>query len=200
MNKTKIEWCDYTWNPIMGCLNNCSWCWARRMNDRFQFIPDFNMPVFFPGRLKEPETLKVPSRIAVCLMGDVFSPGVCDEWINRVLLTIRQNDQHQFMLLTKFPQRYYDFIIPSNCWLGTSISCMEEVWRLEILSGITCKFPKFLSIEPLLGPMHDADLTMMDHVYVGAQTGPGAMIPQNDWIQSIKHPNILWKNNIKKYL
>ncbi len=199
MNKTNIEWCDYTWNPMVGCLNTCPWCWARRMNDRFHFIPDFNMPRFFPNRLKEPETFKTPLKIAVCLMGDIFSPGVCDDWINRVLFTIRQNDHH-FMLLTKFPQRYYDFTIPSNCWLGTSITCMDDIWRLEILSGITCKFTKFVSIEPLLGPLTGANLLNIDHVFVGAQTGPRAVVPEKEWIQSINHPNILWKNNIKKYL
>jgi len=157
------------------------------------------MPRFFPNRLKEPETFKTPLKIAVCLMGDIFSPGVCDDWINRVLFTIRQNDHH-FMLLTKFPQRYYDFTIPSNCWLGTSITCMDDIWRLEILSGITCKFTKFVSIEPLLGPLTGANLLNIDHVFVGAQTGPRAVVPEKEWIQSINHPNILWKNNIKKYL
>jgi len=84
--------------------------------------------------------------------------------------------------------------------LGTSISRLEDCHRVKILSAITCRYTKFLSIEPLLGSMEGVDLLDMDHVYVGAQTGPGAVIPEKEWIKSINHPSILWKNNIKKYL
>lgn len=199
MNRTNIEWCDYTWNPIKGCRNGCSYCWAKRMNDRFKFIPDFEKPVFFPSALREPGSLKTPSKIAVCLMGDIFSPGVQDDWINRVLYTCRTSN-HIFMLLTKFPVRYYEFDIPSNCWIGVSAADYRDAHRINVLSSICCKYAKFVSIEPLLGSMEGVDLSNMDYVFVGAQTGPGAIAPEREWIQSIKHPNILWKENIKKYL
>lgn len=199
MNLTTIEWCDYTWNPIKGCKNGCEYCWARRMNERFHFLEDFSKPKFFPDLLKEPGHLKKPSKIAVCLMGDIFSPGVQDDWINRVLFTCRTSN-HIFMLLTKFPVRYYEFDIPANCWIGVSVTSSEDRKRVELLSDMSCKYVKFVSIEPLLGSMDGIDFSNMDHLFVGAQTGPGSIAPDPEWIRSIKHPNILWKDNIKKYL
>jgi protein gp37 len=199
MNKTKIEWCDYTWNPIVGCQNGCSWCWARRMNKRFGMIKNFEDPRFFPSRLTEPEKLSKHSVIAVCLMGDIFSPGVESDWIDLVMYSIRKMD-HTFMLLTKFPQRFMDFAIPPNCWLGTSISSNEDAHRVDFLSSMTCKYTKFVSIEPLLGMVDQVNLAEIDHVYVGAQTGAKRVIPQKEWIASIRHHSILFKNNIKPYL
>jgi len=199
MNKTNIEWCDYTWNPVIGCRNQCPKCWAARFNNRFKMIPDFHSPKFFPERLIDPSKVTTPSKIAVALMGDLFSPGVKDEWINRILFTCRQNN-HIFMLLTKFPARFYEFEIPDNCWIGTSVSSAKDKNRIEILVDMGCKYTSFVSVEPLLGSMEGADLHCIDFVFVGAQTGPGAVAPEKDWINSIQHPNILYKENIKRFL
>jgi protein gp37 len=88
MNKTKIEWADYRWNPVVGCKYDCWYCYAKRMNHRFKNIPDFNQPQFIEKRLQEPYKFKKPGRIFVVTMGDLFGEWVPCEWINSVLSVV----------------------------------------------------------------------------------------------------------------
>jgi len=98
MQKTKIEWCDYTWNPVVGCRRGCSYCYAKRLNDRFGMIPDFSVPTFFPERLND-KFPKKPSKIFVGSMTDICFWK--REWMDEVLKVIRKQPQHTFMFLTK---------------------------------------------------------------------------------------------------
>lgn len=127
MNRTKIEWCDYTWNPITGCSNGCPYCYARRIVKRFPNIhgfeegedgltgklglspQPFSHPVFHPERLHEPQKVKKPSRIFVCSMGDLFDPHLShlDRW--EVFRVIKQCPQHTFITLTKRPEVAIEF-------------------------------------------------------------------------------------------
>ena len=202
MNKSTIEFCDYTWNPIVGCAFHCSYCYARRFNNRFNAGSDFNTPVFFPERLGDPAKVKKPGKIFVCSMADIFSPGVKDEWIEQILQVVRENPHHIFQFLSKAPVNFKRFDFPKNVWIGTSISKgqFSEQHRLVDLHSCGCKHTSFVLVEPLLGNMISIDLSSFDFVYVGAQTGPGAIKPDLRWINSIKHPNIIMKKNIKKYL
>ena len=199
MNKSKIEWCDYTWNPVVGCKHNCWYCYAKRMNDRFKWIEKWSEPRFFASRLKEPYRLKKPSKIFVCSMADLFGDWINSRWIHEILKLPKNNPQHTFQFLTKNPKRYLEFEFPKNCWLGITIDYVNQA-RLNYLK----KMPnyKFISFEPLLGDMSALDLSGIDLVIVGAMTGMGKknVIPKKEWIDSIKHKNIFYKNNIKEYL
>jgi len=201
MNKSKIEFCDYTWNPIVGCEFSCSYCYARRFHHRFN-PGAFDVPIFYPDRLLEPARLKKPSKIFVGSMADIFSFSTKDEWIDQILQVVRENPQHTFQFLSKASQHFKKFDIPRNVWLGTSVSqwSMHNQERVNDLVSCGCKYTSFVLVEPLLGSMKFMDLDAVDFVFVGAMTGPGAIAPDPEWIQSIRHHSIIWKENIKKYL
>jgi len=201
LNKTKIEWCDFTFNPVVGCKHGCSYCYAKRMNDRFKWIPKWNEPKFYPERCNDKMPDK-PSKIFVGSMCDLFGDWINAEWIFMTLRVARENPQHTFQFLTKNPKRYLEFDFPKNCWLGTTIDGTEKAGiRKSRIDWLTDKHNyKFVSIEPLLGDVSDVDLSGVNLVIVGAMTGRGAIPPQEEWIKSIAHKNIFWKSNIKKYL
>lgn len=197
LNNTKIEWTNKTWNPVVGCKHNCSYCYAKRLNKRFaKNNPDFE-PKFYPSRLNDPYKIKKPSKIFVCSMADLFGEWVPKEWIESVIKVVKENPQHTFQLLTKNPKRYSEFSFPDNCWFGTTIDVVNQA-RLNDLKKVSGY--KFVSFEPLLGDMCMLDLSGIDLCIVGAMTGPNSVIPKKEWINSIDHKNIFYKDNIKKYL
>lgn len=201
MNKTKIEWTDYTWNPITGCENDCFYCYGKRIAKKFwKDNPNYE-PKFYIKRLQEPYKLKKPSKIFVCSMAELFGNWIPDSIIEKVIEVARENSQHTFQFLTKNPERYLNFSFPKNCWLGTTV--IGENWSVELyrLTNLA-KIPnyKFISIEPILGGFAGINLKPFDLIIVGAMTGEGAIRPEKEWIDSIKHPNIFYKDNIKKYL
>ena len=193
MVKTKIDWADYTWNPVIGCKHGCPYCyartWAKRSGQSFE-----------PHKSKDwrkPYKIKEQSTIFVCSLADLFGDWVPSEWINDVIKVCRENPQHTFMFLTKNPKRYAEFEFPDNCMLGATITkpSNDKIGSLYGHSNQT-----FISIEPLLGDFTGHEFTGIDLVIVGAMTGPGAIKPKKEWIDSIKHPNIFYKENIKKYM
>lgn len=200
MNRSNIEWCDFTWNPIVGCRNGCSYCWANRMHDRFNKGNNFSWPSFFPGRLNDPLKRIRPARIFVCSMADIFSEGVSSAWIEEIIDVIRQTPQHEYYFLTKLPHRYREFDFPKNCWLGTTVDHRDHAYRISQLLECGCAYSRFAVVEPLLSSMEGVDFSEMDVVYVGAMTGPGAIIPEKEWIASVKHHNLIYKENIKHLL
>jgi len=199
MNRTKIDWpgLNYTWNPVIGCKSGCSYCyaraWAKRAGRSFE-------PVFSEGQYRKPYKIKEPSKIFVCSLADLFGDWIPKEWIERVLKVVKENPQHTFMFLTKNPKRYSEFDFPKNCQLGMTITGANTYKEnADILGMAYLKNYKFASIEPLLG-MIDYPLNIFDLVIVGAMTGAGAIEPKKEWIDSIKHPNIFYKSNIKPFL
>ena len=111
MNKTKIEWTDYTWNPVTGCLHGCPYCYMQRMVKR----GIYNMkPTFYEKRLKSPIGIGNQSKIFVSSTGDLFGHWVPDAWIELVLETVRKCPQHIFQFLTKNPIKYKEFNFPDN--------------------------------------------------------------------------------------
>lgn len=159
MNKSKIEWCDYTWNPVTGCEHNCPYCYAERIAMRFKgkaFPNGFN-PSFYAERLREPMKLRTPSKIFAVSMGDLFGDWVPNEWISEVFKICKEAPQHQYIFLTKNPKKFglinglwynYDCKWPENAWLGTSITNQVDAKRILKLpyGGANT----FVSIEPLL--------------------------------------------------
>ena len=198
MNKTSIEWCDYTWNPIVGCRNGCWYCYAKRMNDRFKWIKDWRYPEFFPERLKEPERLKKPSVIFVGSMCDIFSDGVCGHWVERIIEVCNkpENQKHRFMFLTKrsYGYKLYDF--PLNCWLGATVSIPSS---LNVLRRKSPNNKTFISFEPLMQMMPDSyiyEYEFTDLCIVGILTGRRHIDSNPNHFRSIRHKNIFLKDSI----
>lgn len=216
MNRTDIDWCDFTWNPVVGCKHGCFYCYARMMNKRFKMISSWENPEFFCNRLAE----KVPSLpkrrnpiaeqislnkpvIFAVSMGDLMGSWVPAEWINQVIDFTRDNPQAVFMILTKNGKRYHEFSFPENCYLGVSATTsvgFNSVENIDAICELDRKNKTFLSLEPILGSFSNANLKFFDFIIVGAMTGPGALPPKKEWISSIDHPNVYLKNSIIKNL
>jgi protein gp37 len=157
MNRTKIEWCDYTWSPVTGCKHGCEYCYAKRIDQRFN---DGRFePTFHPKRLEEPLKVKKPSRIFVGSMADLFGDWDWDDgfgWlereyvVNEVFNIVNQCPQHTFIFLTKNPKGMQGFNFPDNCWCGTSVENQEKAnERIPELLRVKCK-TLFVSYEPAL--------------------------------------------------
>ena len=151
MNKTKIEWCDYTWNPITGCLNNCFYCYGRKMNERFG--KDYK-PTLWKDRLEQPLKEQKPSRIFVCSIADLFGDWVSEKWIHDILHICWRANWHKFLFLTRNPERYASFGIPFNSMCGTTITSKKDLWRVDTMRNVG----GFISIEPLLEDVSDFSL------------------------------------------
>lgn len=181
MGNTKIEWAEKTWNPITGCSKislGCNNCYAERMAKRLRgrcgYPADEPFRVaLHPERLEEPMRWRKPSMVFVCSMGDLFHDDVPDEFIHRVFATIGQCPQHTFIILTKRPKRmkafiedYYAYESPSgdeqglhiqpNVWLGVTAENQEMADRRIPILLQTPAAVRFVSVEPMLGPV---DLT-----------------------------------------
>ena len=181
MNKTRIEWCDFTWNPVWGCRNDCPYCYARKLAHRFgeSFEPHWKEKNFQRQMPKE------PSRVFVNSMSEIYywEP----EWRMCVLERIKRYPQHKFLFLTKHPKTYWFHNFPDNCWLGITATTAPEVVQLQAdLSG---PHISFLSIEPIHGfiSRFAIDIDMVDWLIVGAETGnrKGKVIPERKWIEEL---------------
>lgn len=197
MKKTKIDWCDSTCNPVMGCPNGCEYCYARKLNTRFKWIEDWGKPKFFPKRLKEFES-KTPKSIFIDSMSDIGTWK--QEWFNEVLNAINDNPQHRYIALTK---RYDDFIkLSESAHIGSCSSIRANVTPIKTLFigvSVTTQsqaekyttafpdFPDFFSIEPILEPIKLVDYAIPKTLIIGAETGnrKGKVIPQKEWITSL---------------
>jgi len=177
MNRTGIEWTQFTWNPVTGCLRDCWYCYVKR-------IPRYdNKPKFHPDRLQAPILRKKPARILVCSTGDIFGSWVQNEWIAKTLETIRQCPQHTFQLLTKYPDQYSNIDFPANCILGITVT-KGDVRLFETKNNNH----RFVSLEPLLGPVTFRDTP--DWIIVGAYSGKNSQDykrfrPKKEWILDI---------------
>jgi protein gp37 len=204
MNKTNIEWCDFTWNPITGCKRGCTYCYANRIHDRFNKTP-FSDIVFHPERLQD-KMPKEPSKIFVGSMSD--GQYWSDEHWNEVLAVCWNNPKHTFMFLTKDASTYKRMKSwPDNTMQGLTITKMNDAsenWQVQLLAETDSIKRPYISLEPLLGPVAYRTLVRMNLVIVGAMTGPKAIKPEVEWIESIKRnvpaAKLFWKSNIKEYL
>jgi len=206
MNKTGIEWTDYTWNPVTGCLNNCEYCYARKLAKRFKFKNGFR-PTFHPDRLNDPEVVKHPSKIFVCSMADLFGDWVSPLWVSKVMNTVGRCEQHTFQFLTKFPQnlrRYNPW--PRNAWVGATATDDESfISALCHLAYVRAPV-RFISIEPFLSPIRvngpQLEASGIDWLIIGAQTNP-LRLPDSQWVADIAGAAvyagipIFIKNNMK---
>ena len=190
MNRTRIDWCDYTWNPVTGCRRNCWYCYVRR-------LPNYEKePRFHPDRLNQPFKAK-HKKIFVCSTADLFGPWIPDEWIENVVEVTKQNPQNIFLFLTKFPDRLKNFRFPMNCWLGTTVEEARYLGRIVYLNER--ENTKFVSFEPLLediiafrktGINAKDILKRIDWIIIGGLTGTPSINCGNTpimelWIEKI---------------
>ncbi len=195
--QSSIEWTDTTWNPVTGCTkvsDGCKHCYAERMATRLQamgvekYRNGFDITVH-ESVLEEPLRWKKPRLVFVNSMSDLFHEAVSSAFIESVFRIMNRAPQHTFQMLTKRPARVvqldHELIWTPNIWLGTSIESKECIDRLAKLKE-TGALTKFLSLEPLLGPLPKLDLTGIDWVIVGGESGPGARPMMANWVREIR--------------
>jgi len=212
MNRTKIEWTDFSWNPIVGCKHGCWYCYARKMCQRFpKIFPNGFEPTFHPERLDEPEEYKKPSKIFVCSISDLFAPWTPGEWCNAVLKKIVECPvKHTFQLLTKNPELIPgDFHFPDNVWVGTTVTNENDDWiNIGFIKKVRAKV-RFISFEPLLGSLPTYAYTCLDGIQwiiIGKLTGSRKVKLNLEWVGRIldeaeaHHTPVFLKNNLKPIL
>jgi protein gp37 len=199
-----IGWAHWSWNPITGCLHNCTYCYARDIAERF--YPQKFEPTLHPARLGIPYHAPVPKQEATnyrnvftCSMADLFGKWVPNEWIEAVLKVIEENPQWNFLLLTKFPQRLCEFEFPDNAWLGTSADTQARLKNAQKAMKQVHAKVRWLSLEPMLERMY-VDWSYFDWVVMGGASRSSQTPewrPPWSWICSLT--NDAWQNGVAVY-
>ena len=195
--RSAIEWTEVTWNPVTGCTkisHGCKHCYAERMSKRLKamgvdkYRSGFSITVH-EAALGEPLKWRAPRLVFVNSMSDLFHRSVPSTFIEAVFDVMNQATQHTFQILTKRPNRVLQLgrrlRWTPNIWLGVSIESERWMRRLERLKETRAEL-KFLSLEPLLGPLPGLRLQGIDWVIVGGESGPGARAMQADWVRDIR--------------
>ena len=195
--KSKIEWTETTWNPITGCSKfstGCMNCYAERMAYRLQSMGSKNYRNGFEVMthehlLERPLSWKTPQMIFVNSMSDLFHEKVPEFFIQDVFSTMKRAYWHVFQILTKRSERLLELDDKidwtENVWAGVSVENQACTERIKHLQQTNAKV-KFLSIEPLLGPLQNLDLTGIDWVIVGGESGPRARLMDKSWVLDIR--------------
>ena len=198
MRKSKIEWTEETWNPSAGCTkisSGCKNCYAETMAIRlkgrgtvgyengFKFNP-------VPSRLNDPLKRKKPTVYFVNSMSDIFHENMPEEYLDRIFEVIENTPHHTYQILTKRADRMYDYFskkpVPSNVWLGVTVEDKQQgLPRIDKLRHLKAKV-LFLSVEPLLEDLGAMNLTNIDWVIVGGESGHKARPMDKEWVLNIK--------------
>lgn len=194
---SKIEWTDFTWNPVTGCTKvseGCSNCYAERMAHRLQAMGTPRYAGGFRVAMHEdlvslPRTLRNPRLIFVNSMSDLFHEQVGSDFIREIFATMEACPQHTFQVLTKRSHRLRklapELPWPDNVWMGVTVENEQTIHRITDLQEVPARV-RFLSLEPLLGPLENLPLEGIDWVIVGGESGPGARPMTKAWVESIR--------------
>ncbi len=205
---SSIEWTDATWNPVAGCTvlsPGCTNCYAMRMSARLEAMGQqkyggltrksggryvwIGEARIDEAALNIPTTWRKPRRVFVNSMSDLFHEDVPESFIHDVFDVMLNTPRHTYQLLTKRPERLSEMRRhlewPPNVWMGVSVESAEFIGRVDHLRATRAAI-KFLSLEPLLGPLRDLDLRGIDWVIAGGESGPGARPMNEDWVRSIR--------------
>ncbi|MHC4617995.1 MAG: DUF5131 family protein [Planctomycetota bacterium] len=195
--KSRIEWTECTWNPVTGCTKisiGCRNCYAERFALRLQAAGSRNYANGFqvtlhPHLLKMPLRWRQPRTIFVNSMSDLFHRAVDSDFICKVFDVMVEASRHRFQVLTKRSHRLLqlsaDLPWPQNVWMGVTIENADCAFRIEHLKQ-TPAATKFISFEPLLGPVPSIDFEGIDWVIVGGESGPGAGPMKSEWAIDIR--------------
>lgn len=196
-SKSSIEWTEMTWNPVTGCSKvsqGCKNCYAERMAKRLQGIGVWQYRNGFqitlaPHVLNEPFKWKRPRLIFVNSMSDLFHEAVPESYIQQVFAVMNETTQHTYQILTKRAERLRavsrKLQWSKNIWMGVSVENQNAISRIVKLIQTPAQL-KFLSIEPLLGPISNLPLQNIDWVIVGGESGPRARPMKKAWVDDIR--------------
>lgn len=202
---SSIEWTESTWNPVTGCTkisDGCKHCYAERMAKRLKAMRQPNYKNGFnvtlhPQSIELPLSWKSPQSIFVNSMSDLFHKDIPIDFIKEVFLVMNNAHWHKFQILTKRAERLLEFnnILnwTSNIWMGVSVENDECTYRIDLLRKSQAKV-KFISFEPLLGPISNCNYQEISWVIVGGESGPGARPVQEKWVVEIRDNCV--KNNV----
>src|SRR6478735_7709821 len=198
---TTIEWTDATWNPVTGCTKiskGCDNCYAERFSERFRGTAGHPFETGFdftlrPLRLEQPLRWRHPRMIFVNSMSDLFHKEIPASFISQICDTMERAHWHTFQVLTKrsslmlnfLRRRYGDEKGPSHIWFGVSVEDGTKKSRIRHLQESPAS-TRFLSIEPLIGPIGRLDLTGIDWVIVGGESGPRARLMNPEWVREVR--------------
>jgi len=195
--QSNIEWTDATWNPVTGCSKispGCKHCYAERMALRLHAMGQPRYRNGFevtlqPDVVDQPLAWRKPRNIFVNSMSDLFHEAVPLFFIDRVFAVVRQAHWHVFQVLTKRSERLRrianELEWPANLWIGVSVESQKHVWRIDDLRQVPAAV-RFLSLEPLLGPLPRLNLADIHWVIVGGESGPHARPIQANWVRDIR--------------
>lgn len=199
---SSIEWTDATWNPVRGCTKvspGCKHCYAETFAERFRGVPGHPFEHGFDLRLVEhavelPLRWRAGRRIFVNSMSDLFHEEIPETYIRRIFDVMQRASQHQFQVLTKRAARMAQvaagLVLPSNVWMGVSVENDDYLARIGDLQRVQARV-RFLSVEPLLGPILGLPLAGIHWVIVGGESGPRARPMDPSWVRSIRDQCLL---------
>lgn len=197
MANSKIEWTNKSWNPVTGCSKvseGCRHCYAEVMARRLKAMGQTKYNNGFQVTthnecLKEPLSWNKPQMIFVCSMGDLFHEQVSDAFIDKVMETIEKTPQHRYQLLTKRAERmalyFSNHSIPHNAWIGVTVECKSSIKRIDFIRNINATV-RFLSCEPLVEDLGNMDLTGINWIIVGGESGMQARPMKMEWALNVK--------------
>ncbi|MEW6713329.1 MAG: phage Gp37/Gp68 family protein [Candidatus Riflebacteria bacterium] len=196
-SKSTIEWTQITWNPVTGCSkisSGCKNCYAERMARRLhlmgskRYVNEFKVTLQ-PDLLDFPRSIRLPKQIFVNSMSDLFHEEVPLEFIQKVFKTMNECPQHIFQVLTKRSTRLAELAsrLPwsDNIWMGVTVEDDANKFRIADLKIVPAKV-RFISFEPLLTKIDKPDLTGINWIIVGGESGPGARPVQKEWVESLQ--------------
>ncbi len=196
--RSKIEWTEVTWNPVTGCSKvsaGCLHCYAECIARRFAGMHGFPQKphhfdvTFHPERIEQPLHWRKPCTVFVNSMSDLFHQDVPLDFIQQVFAVMQVASQHTFQILTKRSGRLLvlddQLDWPTNVWMGVTVEMDDYRFRIDHLRQ-TSAAVKFLSLEPLLGPIPHLNLQGINWVIVGGESGSGARPMENEWVLDIR--------------
>jgi len=202
MKETQIEWTDSTWNPSTGCTkvsSGCKNCYAERLSARLRkmglrkYVNGFTFMIH-SEELKTPLEWRKSRMIFVNSMSDLFHEEMPDSFLEEVFNVMEQADWHIYQILTKRPQRMLDFTVkygqvPDHVWMGVTVEEAAFRNRIAVLRKVPCKI-RFISFEPLVGPVRKLDLSGISWAIAGGESGPNHRPVKAEWVREVRDQSV----------